>query len=151
MSLVMTTLRRMGQVSLGVGVRREMGMERGGGGQTSHVSTSSTGVRDYIHVVDLAKGHIAALKKLKEQCGCRVGNSGRKRLEYRVKGAHRVKETPINICSLGQIYNLGTGTGYSVLQMVQAMEKASGKKVGPTHAIGTPVQPSPPATLHVSA
>lgn len=30
----------------------------------------------------------------------------------------------------GQIYNLGTGTGYSVLQMVQAMEKASGKKVG---------------------
>uniref|UniRef100_A0A5F9DPH9 UDP-N-acetylglucosamine 4-epimerase n=1 Tax=Oryctolagus cuniculus TaxID=9986 RepID=A0A5F9DPH9_RABIT len=57
-----------------------------------------TGVRDYIHVVDLAKGHIAALKKLKEQCGCRI-------------------------------YNLGTGTGYSVLQMVQAMEKASGKKI----------------------
>ena len=36
----------------------------------------------------------------------------------------------------GQIYNLGTGTGYSVLQMVQAMEKASGKKVG--------WQPTPP-------
>lgn len=31
------------------------------------------GVRDYIHVVDLAKGHIAALKKLKEDCGCKVG------------------------------------------------------------------------------
>lgn len=30
------------------------------------------GVRDYIHVVDLAKGHIAALKKLKENCGCKV-------------------------------------------------------------------------------
>lgn len=30
------------------------------------------GVRDYIHVVDLAKGHIAALKKLKEDCGCKV-------------------------------------------------------------------------------
>ncbi|XP_068393886.1 UDP-glucose 4-epimerase isoform X2 [Eschrichtius robustus] len=57
-----------------------------------------TGVRDYIHVVDLAKGHIAALRKLKEQCGCRI-------------------------------YNLGTGTGYSVLQMVMAMEKASGKKI----------------------
>ncbi|XP_026965561.1 UDP-glucose 4-epimerase isoform X3 [Sagmatias obliquidens] len=57
-----------------------------------------TGVRDYIHVVDLAKGHIAALRKLKEQCGCRI-------------------------------YNLGTGTGYSVLQMVVAMEKASGKKI----------------------
>ncbi|XP_017741954.1 PREDICTED: UDP-glucose 4-epimerase isoform X4 [Rhinopithecus bieti] len=36
-----------------------------------------TGVRDYIHVVDLAKGHIAALRKLKEQCGCRVGQEGR--------------------------------------------------------------------------
>ncbi|XP_064445838.1 UDP-glucose 4-epimerase isoform X2 [Mirounga angustirostris] len=57
-----------------------------------------TGVRDYIHVVDLAKGHIAALRKLKEQCGCRI-------------------------------YNLGTGTGYSVLQMVRAMEKASGQKI----------------------
>lgn len=33
------------------------------------------GVRDYIHVVDLAKGHIAALKKLKENCGCKVSQS----------------------------------------------------------------------------
>lgn len=31
------------------------------------------GVRDYIHIVDLAKGHIAALRKLKESCGCKVG------------------------------------------------------------------------------
>ncbi|XP_030574915.1 UDP-glucose 4-epimerase isoform X3 [Archocentrus centrarchus] len=57
-----------------------------------------TGVRDYIHVVDLAKGHIAALKKLKENCGCKA-------------------------------YNLGTGKGYSVLEMVKAMEKASGKEI----------------------
>uniref|UniRef100_A0A8D3E7S0 UDP-glucose 4-epimerase n=1 Tax=Scophthalmus maximus TaxID=52904 RepID=A0A8D3E7S0_SCOMX len=57
-----------------------------------------TGVRDYIHVVDLAKGHITALKKLREDCGCKV-------------------------------YNLGTGRGYSVLQMVNAMEKASGRKI----------------------
>uniref|UniRef100_A0A9J8CTJ3 UDP-glucose 4-epimerase n=2 Tax=Cyprinus carpio TaxID=7962 RepID=A0A9J8CTJ3_CYPCA len=57
-----------------------------------------TGVRDYIHVVDLAKGHIAAVRKLKDNCGCKV-------------------------------YNLGTGTGYSVLQMVNAMEKASGQKI----------------------
>lgn len=63
-----------------------------------YATEDGTGVRDYIHVVDLAKGHIAALKKLEEQCGCRI-------------------------------YNLGTGTGYSVLQMVQAMEKASGKKI----------------------
>lgn len=32
------------------------------------------GVRDYIHVVDLAKGHIAALRKLQESCGCKVGS-----------------------------------------------------------------------------
>ncbi|XP_030074802.1 UDP-glucose 4-epimerase isoform X2 [Microcaecilia unicolor] len=60
-------------------------------------TADGTGVRDYIHIVDLAKGHIAALRKLCENSGCKV-------------------------------YNLGTGTGYSVLQMVQAMEKASGKK-----------------------
>ena len=58
-----------------------------------------TGVRDYIHVVDLAKGHVCALEKLeKEQ-----------------KGLY--------------IYNLGTGTGYSVLDMVRAFEKATGKTV----------------------
>lgn len=57
-----------------------------------------TGVRDDIHIVDLARGHIAALKKLYASSGCKV-------------------------------YNLGTGVGYSVLQMVAAMEKASGKKV----------------------
>ena len=58
-----------------------------------------TGVRDYIHVVDLAKGHVLALDKLdKEQQGL-------------------------------YIYNLGTGTGYSVLDMVKAFEKATGKKV----------------------
>ena len=58
-----------------------------------------TGVRDYIHFVDLAKGHVKALEKLnKEQ-----------------KGLY--------------IYNLGTGKGYSVLDMVKAFEKATGKKV----------------------
>ncbi|XP_047249186.1 UDP-glucose 4-epimerase isoform X1 [Girardinichthys multiradiatus] len=61
-------------------------------------TVDGTGVRDYIHVVDLAKGHIAALKNLKDNCGCKA-------------------------------YNLGTGTGYSVLQMVKAMEKASGKEI----------------------
>ena len=58
-----------------------------------------TGVRDYIHVVDLAKGHVKALEKLeKEQKGL-------------------------------FIYNLGTGKGYSVLDMVKAFETATGKKV----------------------
>lgn len=53
-----------------------------------------TGVRDYIHVVDLAKGHVKALKKLDEKAG---------------------------LC----VYNLGTGTGYSVLDMVKSFEKAN--------------------------
>ena len=58
-----------------------------------------TGVRDYIHVVDLAKGHIKALEKLEKE-----------------------KEGLF-------IYNLGTGTGYSVLDIVNAFEKANGVKV----------------------
>lgn len=58
-----------------------------------------TGVRDYIHVVDLAIGHIKALEKLeKEKSGV-------------------------------FIYNLGTGKGYSVLDMVKTFEEVSGKKV----------------------
>lgn len=58
-----------------------------------------TGVRDYIHVVDLADGHIAALCKLSDaKIGC-------------------------------EVYNLGTGKGTSVLEMVTAFEKASGKKI----------------------
>ncbi|VYS62261.1 unnamed protein product [Arabidopsis thaliana] len=58
-----------------------------------------TGVRDYIHVIDLADGHIAALRKLED---CKIG------------------------C---EVYNLGTGNGTSVLEMVDAFEKASGKKI----------------------
>ncbi len=57
-----------------------------------------TGVRDYIHVVDLAKGHVAALAKIDEKCGCKV-------------------------------YNLGTGKGYSVLEVVHAFEKACGHEI----------------------
>lgn len=57
-----------------------------------------TGVRDYIHVVDLAAGHVAALQAIERRCGLAV-------------------------------YNLGTGRGYSVLEMVRAFEKASGVKI----------------------
>ncbi len=58
-----------------------------------------TGVRDYIHVVDLAKGHVAAIQK--------------------------VEKTEPGVL----IYNLGTGKGYSVLDVVHAFEKACGKKI----------------------
>lgn len=57
-----------------------------------------TGVRDYIHVVDLAKGHVCAVKRLLEHPGL-------------------------------VIYNLGTGVGYSVLDIIHNFEKACGKKI----------------------
>lgn len=57
-----------------------------------------TGVRDYIHVVDLAEGHAVAINKIEEECGLKV-------------------------------YNLGTGNGYSVLELVRAFEKATNQKV----------------------
>ena len=57
-----------------------------------------TGVRDYIHVVDLARGHVAAVKYVLENKGC-------------------------------DVFNLGTGTGYSVLDMVNTFESANGVKV----------------------
>lgn len=57
-----------------------------------------TGVRDYIHVVDLAIGHVKALKKIKEKAG---------------------------LC----VYNLGTGVGYSVLDIVKNFEEATGVKI----------------------
>lgn len=64
-----------------------------------YATVDGTGVRDYIHVVDLAVGHVKALQKLlKSDAGCYT-------------------------------YNLGTGSGYSVLEVVKAFEKASGKKV----------------------
>ena len=57
-----------------------------------------TGVRDYIHVVDLAKGHVKALKKIEDNSGL-------------------------------NIYNLGTGKGYSVLDIVKNFEEATGVKI----------------------
>ena len=57
-----------------------------------------TGVRDYIHVVDLAKGHLCALDKIREEKGVKI-------------------------------YNLGTGNGYSVLEIVDTFEKVNGVEV----------------------
>jgi UDP-glucose 4-epimerase len=61
-------------------------------------TTDGTGVRDYIHVVDLADGHVKALQQLHGRTGC-------------------------------HIFNLGTGQGISVLQMVEAFERVSGQPV----------------------
>ena len=63
-----------------------------------YATHDGTGVRDYIHVVDLAKGHVAAVKYTCEHTGA-------------------------------EVFNLGTGTGYSVLDMVKAFVKANGVDV----------------------
>ncbi len=60
-----------------------------------YATPDGTGVRDYIHVVDLAKGHVKALLAIANKCGVAV-------------------------------YNLGTGRGYSVLEVVHAFEQVSG-------------------------
>ncbi|KAG0478216.1 hypothetical protein HPP92_012935 [Vanilla planifolia] len=67
---------------------------------TDYNTKDGTGVRDYIHIMDLADGHIAALRKLfhDPKIGC-------------------------------EVYNLGTGKGTTVLEMVAAFEKACGKKI----------------------
>ena len=76
-----------------VGKRKELGVF--GNDYPTH---DGTGVRDYIHVCDLAAGHVAALKAIERKCG------------------------------LG-IYNMGTGHGYSVLDMVNAFIKVNGVDV----------------------
>jgi len=63
-------------------------------------TVDGTGVRDYLHVMDLAEGHLAALRWLRKQQR-----------------------------STCETFNLGTGTGYSVLQVLQAFEKACGKSI----------------------
>ena len=72
-----------------VGKRKELGVFG-----NDYPTPDGTGVRDYIHVVDLAKGHVAALQAIEKCCGLAV-------------------------------YNLGTGHGYSVLQLVETFKKVN--------------------------
>ena len=76
-----------------VGKRPELGVFG-----NDYPTPDGTGVRDYIHVVDLARGHVAALQAIERNCGI-------------------------------AIYNLGTGQGYSVLDVVKTFEKVNGIKI----------------------
>lgn len=76
-----------------VGKRAELSIFGG-----DYATSDGTGVRDYIHVVDLARGHLAALERLESTPGVAT-------------------------------YNLGTGRGYSVLEVVAAFEQACGRKI----------------------
>ncbi|XP_078431295.1 UDP-glucose 4-epimerase 1-like [Wolffia australiana] len=85
---------------------------------TDYSTKDGTGIRDYIHVVDLSVGHISALQKLLDgsELGC-------------------------------EVYNLGTGKGTSVLEMVAAFEKASGKKI---HLVLAGRRPGDAETVYAS-
>ncbi|MCQ2246593.1 MAG: UDP-glucose 4-epimerase GalE [Bacteroidaceae bacterium] len=76
-----------------VGIREELGIFG-----NDYDTPDGTGVRDYIHVVDLASAHVAALQAISKKCGL-------------------------------AIYNIGTGHGYSVLDVVNAFEKVNGVRV----------------------
>ena len=65
---------------------------------TDYPTPDGTGVRDYIHIMDLSEGHLSALKYCRDNTGL-------------------------------QVFNLGTGRGYSVLEVISTVEKVSGKKV----------------------
>jgi len=69
---------------------------------SDYPTVDGSGVRDYIHVMDLAEGHLAALKWLR-------------------------KQTPTE--SVCEVFNLGTGKGYSVLEVLRTFEQASGRNV----------------------
>lgn len=71
---------------------------------SDYATPDGTGVRDYIHVVDLAQGHLAALEKLEDVTGCIA-------------------------------VNLGTGRGYSVLEMIEAARRATGREI-PFEVVG---------------
>ena len=77
-----------------VGIRKELAVFG-----NDYPTSDGTAIRDYIHVVDLAKAHIAALQRL-------INKKNKAAFEY---------------------FNIGTGTGSSVLQVIKAFEKASGK------------------------
>lgn len=79
-----------------------------------------TGVRDYIHVVDLARGHVQAL----EYMGGKVGTG-----EPFGLGSIKGKQAGDGTRSGVAIFNLGTGTGSSVLDVIHAFEKACGKEL----------------------
>jgi UDP-glucose 4-epimerase len=80
----------------GIGLRKELSVYG-----SDYPTPDGTCIRDYIHVVDLAKAHVVALQRL-------LNNRNQEKVE---------------------VFNLGTGTGSSVLEVIQAFEKVSGKKL----------------------
>ncbi len=101
-----------------------------------------TGVRDYIHVVDLAKGHLAALAKLgcEPEADVKEGMKAEADLKEGIEAeadektglggkAEAARKSGLQAEAGCSVYNLGTGNGYSVLDLVKAFEKATGVEI----------------------
>ncbi|BFZ56045.1 hypothetical protein PYCC9005_003087 [Savitreella phatthalungensis] len=78
-----------------------------------------SGVRDFIHVVDLARGHVAAINKLIQKST----------LANRTSSVYAEISTPIEPEDNYSVYNLGTGTGYSVLEIIKAFGVQTGIEI----------------------
>ena len=85
-------------------------------------TNDGTGVRDYIHVSDLARGHLAALRSLIP--GAVQDHLNARRLSL-ISPGHATAQAQPNY----RVYNLGTGQGYSVLEILQAFAKLSGQEI----------------------
>lgn len=121
---------------------------------SSYDTPDGTGVRDYIHVADLAKGHLAALRKaVLDQsellASHHPSSSGRPRTGSADRGkppppghhhhphqshSHPQPQHPVPPGALYHVYNLGTGRGYSVLELLHAFSQAAGTDV--PYAVG---------------
>ena len=103
-------------------------------GRRSHLSVygddydtrDGTGVRDFIHVVDLARGHVASLNRLFAVDGAEERDAVDADADAAAVAAS--SDGGIGSCGL-RVYNLGTGTAYSVLEMLKAMERACGREI----------------------
>jgi UDP-glucose 4-epimerase len=88
---------------------------------SNYDTTDGTGVRDYIHVEDLAKGHLAALRSMMPKQDAEVPS------QLSTGGA--VGSTPLAEGPKYRVYNLGTGQGYSVLDIIKAFATAAGTDI----------------------
>ncbi|KAI9744747.1 MAG: hypothetical protein M1818_001672 [Claussenomyces sp. TS43310] len=86
---------------------------------SSYDTTDGTGVRDYIHVEDLARGHLAALRSMLPASGNQIEQ----------KKSFAITSEDPSVGPKYRVYNLGTGHGYSVLDIIKAFAAASGAEI----------------------
>ncbi|KKY22649.1 putative gal10 bifunctional protein [Phaeomoniella chlamydospora] len=95
---------------------------------SNYDTADGTGVRDYIHVEDLARGHLAALRSLltAPEDRCSVLANG---IESEASAETDGENASMSVAENYRVYNLGTGHGYSVLDIINAFAKACGTEI----------------------